>query len=366
MISSINVPPLWLPAICAALLTAFCLILLIRLAPLLGLMDIPSGRKDHAEPTPLVGGVAIVLSLLSTGVLLRLDLGPLTLLICALVVFVVGLMDDFRDLSQYPRFAAQALACVLVLWLIDIPLRTVGNLMGFGPIGLWVFALPMTVFAIVGVINAVNMSDGLDGLAGSQSLVAALAYAFAAHVSGLAPQAQLFLALAGGLAAFLAFNMRLPWRPRARVFLGDAGSMTVGFLLGWAAVDLTQGAGRTLPPICALWVIVIPLCDTVSLILRRRAAGRSPMKPDREHLHHQLLARGFTVSQTVTILAGASVVCAAIGMGGWLIGVPEPILFGLFVALFLGHHFSSIRFWRRLNKPASAPICAEERMKVVP
>lgn len=366
MIESLNVSPIWLPAICALLLTALSLMFLIRLAPLLGLMDIPTGRKDHAQPTPLVGGVAIMLSLLATAVIFRIESNTLALLICAMLVFLAGLMDDFRELSQYPRFAAQIIACALVLSLVDVPLRTVGNLLGFGPIGLWVFAYPVTVFAIVGVINAVNMSDGLDGLAGSQCLVAALAYAFAAQMSGLTAQAQVSMALAGGLMAFLVFNLRVPWRNKASVFLGDAGSMTIGFLLGWAAVDLTQGPGRTMPPICALWVVVLPLCDTVSLMLRRRAAGRSPMKPDREHIHHQLLARGFTVSQTVAILAGASALCASVGIGGWMIGTPEPILFGLFVILFLSHHYSSKRFWTQFHAKARETGMTEQSARISP
>lgn len=341
--------PIWLGPVCAFLVTALALVFLARLGPALGLMDHPGGRKDHASPTPVVGGIAIMLSVLSTAALLRLELPVLSLLVCAMLVFLAGLLDDMREISQWPRFAAQVLACVLVLWLADTPLRSVGNLFGFGSIGLWVFALPMTVFAIVGVINAVNMSDGLDGLAGSQCLIAALAYAMVAAHTGLAGQLNMLLILAGGLAAFLLFNMRFPWQSRAKVFMGDAGSMTLGFLLGWTAIELTQGQGRSFPPICALWIIVIPLCDTVSLILRRRAAGRSPFNPDREHLHHQLLARGFTVSQTVALLATGGLLTSLIGVGGWRLGVPEPILFLLFVALFVAHHQSSKRFWKQFR-----------------
>jgi UDP-GlcNAc:undecaprenyl-phosphate/decaprenyl-phosphate GlcNAc-1-phosphate transferase len=346
--------PFWLPAICACLVSALALIFLIRLAPLTGPMDIPQGRKSHDQPTPLVGGIAIMAALLVTAVLLRFDISVLTLLVCSLLVFLAGVVDDFREISQYPRFAAQILACGLVLWLLNVPLRSVGDLFGVGPIGLWVFALPMTVFAVVGVTNATNMGDGMDGLAGSQALIAALAFATAAHLSGLAAQAQLMLSLAGALAAFLAFNLRLPWQRRARTFLGDAGSMSIGFLLGWTAVDLTQGTGRSLHPISALWVVVIPLCDTVSLILRRKAAGRSPMQPDMEHLHHQLLACGFSVTHTVMLISGAGLICSVIGVGGWLVGVPEPVLFALFVALFLGHHFQSKHFWRTRAREDSA------------
>lgn len=338
---------IWLIPVTACMFAAIFLPILIRLAPHMGLLDHPGGRKDHACATPVVGGIAILSAVLVTCMLLKFDSHVVTLLICAVPVFLAGMLDDMRELPQYPRFAAQILACGLVLWLLEIPLRSVGNLLGLGPIGLWIFAYPMTVFAVVGVINAVNMSDGLDGLAGMQCLIAVSAYGWVAHVSGQASHVALMLALGGALVAFLALNLRLPWQTRAQAFMGDAGSMTIGFLLGWMAVDLTQGAGHSFPPICALWVVVIPLCDTVSLILRRRAAGRSPMAPDREHLHHQLLARGHSVSRTVLLLAIANAVCALIGIGGWMLSVPEPLLFALFVALFLAHHHSSKRFWKR-------------------
>lgn len=353
-------------ALCAALCGAATLPLLIRLAPTIGLMDAPAGRKDHDRPTPLVGGIAIMLALIVTSILLRLDMRLITLLVCGLLVFVAGVFDDLREISQYPRFAAQIIACCLVLWLLDTPLRSVGNLLGLGPIGLWVFALPMTVFAVVGVINAFNMSDGLDGLAGTQSLIATLAFAIAASLSGLTGHANFLIALAGALGAFLLFNLRLPWQPRARTFLGDAGSMTLGFILGWTAVELTQGLDRSFPPICALWIVVIPLCDTVSLVLRRRKAGRSPFDPDREHLHHQLLQRGYSVNQVVGIVAAASLLTSSVGLCGWLLGVPEPVLFVLFVGLFLWHHLYSKRFWARVNSQLGKSAARADDQVVLP
>lgn len=337
--------PYFLAALCAFCSATAALLILRRLAPALGLVDVPGGRKDHAQPTPVVGGIAIMAGMLACASLLRFDAMSLALLICSLAVFLAGLLDDMREISQYPRFAAQIIACVAFVWLVDIPLRSVGNLIGTGNIGLWIFVYPMTVFAVVGVINAINMSDGLDGLAGGQGLVTAVAVALAAHWSGLADLALLFAALAASLAAFLAFNMRFPWQKRASVFLGDAGSMTLGFLFGWAAVLLTQGADRSMPPICALWLVVIPLCDTVSLMLRRRSAGRSPFNPDREHLHHQLLARGYSPGQTSWLLIVAAAATSGVGLAGWRLQVPEPALFALFVALFITHHRLSKRFW---------------------
>jgi UDP-GlcNAc:undecaprenyl-phosphate GlcNAc-1-phosphate transferase len=345
----------WLIPIAAALVATFVILILRRLAPTLGLVDQPGGRKDHATPTPLVGGIAIFAALLFVA-LLRADATMQPFLIAAGMVALVGMIDDMQELRTLPRFMAQIAACLIMIYAADVQLSSVGNLMGWGPIGLSFFVVPMTVFAVVGVINAINMSDGMDGLAGTQGLIAVGWYAFAAFFLGLTSQLQMLLALGGGLAAFLLFNLRFPWQPRASVFMGDAGSMFLGFTLGWTAVDLTQGPGHSLPPISALWVIVIPLCDTVSLILRRLKAGRSPLTPDRQHLHHLLLAKGFSPSQTVLILAVAGLVTGGFGVGGWLLGMPEPVMFGCFVALYIVYHRTMKHAWAALEAAQSQPV----------
>ena len=155
--------------------------------------------------------------------------------------------------------------------------------------------------------------------------------------------------LCGGLAGFLLFNVRTPWQPRARVFLGDAGSTLLGFALAWLAIDLTQGPTRTMPPIAALWVVLLPLADTVSLMARRRSRGQSPFHPDREHIHHFLLAHGFTVSEVLLMLVGVSAFFGAVGVVGWRMGVPEPVLFWVFCSLFFAYHYAIKDAWKRLD-----------------
>ena len=139
------------------------------------------------------------------------------------------------------------------------------------------------------------------------------------------------------------------WRKRAAVFLGDAGSMLMGFLLAWFAIDLSSdahGLAQPLPPICALWVVVIPLCDCVSLMWRRHQSGLGAFNADRQHLHHWLLDRGYTVTQANLLMLLASTFCAAVGVGGWKFNVPEPVLFIAFVAVFLFHHLHMSRYFR--------------------
>jgi UDP-GlcNAc:undecaprenyl-phosphate GlcNAc-1-phosphate transferase len=338
-------------AIDAVSLAAFAIVatlVLAYLAPAVGLVDHPGGRKDHDGAVPVVGGIALVLTLLYAVFVFRTPTVHPAFLGAAAILVLVSVWDDWKDLHHIPRFIAQIAAVLIMVYGAGVELRSVGDLVGWRSIGLSVFTVPMTVFAVVGVINAVNMIDGMDGLAGSTSLVSLAWFGVAATLSGLSAQAGLAWVLCGGLAGFLLLNLRLPWQPRARVFLGDAGSTLLGFALAWLAIDLTQGPGRTMPPIAALWVVLLPLADTVSLMARRRARGHSPFHPDREHIHHFLLAHGFSVSGALGVLVTASIVFGAVGVGAWQMGVPEPVLFALFFFGFFAYHYAIKRAWGRL------------------
>jgi UDP-GlcNAc:undecaprenyl-phosphate GlcNAc-1-phosphate transferase len=243
-----------------------------------------------------------------------------------------------------------------------VKLLSVGNLIGFGPIGTSMFAPFITVFAIIGVINAINMADGIDGNAGFISLITFLAYAYVARESLLWDQYKMLLALTGGTAAFLTLNARSPWLKQAKTFLGDSGSMVIGLTIAWFAIDLTQGNARTFSPICALWVVVIPLCDCVSLMIRRSMAGGSMLAADRQHLHHYLLMRGLSVGQATMISAAGNVLCAAIGLAGWKLRIPEPVMFAGFVALFIAYHLQMAHVFRAATDGKMVPDSARPEM----
>lgn len=325
--------------------TSLVLQFLIRVAPALRLMDHPGGRKSHVGTTPVVGGLSIAVVFIAA--LPQLDTQTWVVMVIAIsMLLVVGVLDDIHDLSPPPKFLIQACAALAMFYLADVKLMTVGNLIGTGPIGMWLFAPAISAFAVIGVINALNMADGIDGHAGFISLIAFLAYAYVARESALWDQYRTLLVLAGAVAAFLALNLRSPWLKQAKTFLGDSGSMVMGFLIATFAIDLSHGAGRTFSPICALWVVVIPLCDCVSLMIRRKLAGRSMFAADRYHFHHFLLERGFSVGQATMVSASANGVCAAIGVLGWKMSIPEPIMFAGFVALFIGYHWYMSRVSR--------------------
>jgi UDP-GlcNAc:undecaprenyl-phosphate GlcNAc-1-phosphate transferase len=218
----------------------------------------------------------------------------------------------------------------------------------------------MTVFAVLGVINAMNMIDGADGLASGLALIALLA--FAAILSADAGLGGTLLpALVAAVAGFMVFSLRTPWRKRASVFIGDAGSMLLGFALAWYAVDLAS-VRDAMTPITAVWILAIPLMDTVSLMVRRMLKGVSPFAADREHLHHILQRVGFTHGQTVAILLGISLLLSAIGVAGWRLGVPEYAMFYAFMALFALYLYGVLHAWKLMKAVRKAHDAVEQHV----
>lgn len=340
----------------AMLASALALTALMRAAPRLGWLDRPDLRKPHTQPVPPIGGVAWLLGLGTA--LLTLPAGPelLPWLLLLGAMLCTGLIDDLRPLPSTLRLALQAGVAVLAtLWLAK--LHSLGVLLpGLPAFDLGWAAAGVTVFALVGVINASNMADGMDGLAGSYLLICLLTLA---GLHGWQGDGQLAALAVAALLPFLVCNLRLPWQPRARVFFGDAGSMSAGLLVGLLLVRATQGPAAVFAPATALWLFAVPLIDTVSVMLRRMAAGRSPLAPDQQHVHHLLLRAGLPVAAAWAVLVMVALACA--GFGAWCAVVQAPAYaqFLGFMGLALGYHFwvcRGLRIGRMLGRPLRAAL----------
>ena len=336
------------------LLTLLVTLALIRVAPTLKLLDYPGGRKAHIGTTPVVGGLSITFVCIIALFVLKTQ-SWIAMCVAISILLAIGTLDDIYDLPPTPKLLAQASAVFVMFYVANVKLLTVGNLLGTGAIGTWMLAPVITTFAVIGVINAINMADGIDGHAGFISLIGLLTYAYVAHESALPDQFAVLLTLAGAVGAFLVFNARSPWVKRAKTFLGDAGSMMLGFTLAYFAIDISQGTGRSFPPICALWVVVIPLCDCVSLMIRRKLAGGSMFAADRNHLHHYLLSFRLSVGQATMVSAVASLVCASIGVAAWKLKIPEPAIFAAFVVFFIVYHVHMTRVFGNMGQRDQKP-----------
>ncbi len=324
----------------AALLTALLIVWLRRPALRIGLVDHPGGRKRHGDTVPLTGGVAIVIATMVALALSSHKMGDFQVLfVAALVLAAIGVLDDIGEVSPRTKLGAQVFAAVLMTSWGNHFLTGLGDILARGPIDLANWAIPLTVFATVAVINGINMFDGLDGLAGGLVLGVLGYFALFAWLLPDANALKLLLVLAGAVAGFLMFNAPTPWRGRRRVFMGDAGSLVLGFVVAWFTIDLTQREAPldAPPPVVMLWVVAIVLFDVFTVTVRRVMRRRDPAAPDRAHLHHLLLRRGFSSGQTVLIIIGANVLLGGLGVVGWRAGLSEPVLFGGFVLLGLAY-----------------------------
>lgn len=352
---------LLVPAVVALSTTYAATLLLERLAASLGLIDRPDARKGHDLPTPAVGGLAMLVGLCAAVLLVPEVLPNPWVLSVAFAFSVLGAIDD-----RAPRPARERLIVQLGLAVISsaaggLVIQELGSIGPNGPVVLAGLAIPFTVFAVLGMVNATNMLDGIDGLLGSISLVQFAAFAACAAWLGDERLTTLSTIAMAVLAAFLFFNLRHPLRTRARVFMGDAGSMLIGFGAVWTATELTQRPGG-LSPVCALWICALPILDCTAVVVARVRAGRSPMSAGRDHIHHVLAAAGLKVPLIVLLETMASVAAASFGLLGWLRDWPEPSMALAFVALaaaVLLWHGSALRH-AAPNDSAEAPTNGQE------
>jgi len=303
---------------------------LVSMANVVGIMDLPTDRKQHGHPVPLVGGLAIFLSLV--GISLYLNAFG-WLLSCAGLLLLVGVLDDKFDLGVRLRLLTQLGMTVLMGLGSGVWINSLGTFWGL-QIDLGYAAVPFTIFAVVGLTNAFNMLDGIDGLASGHGIITIVSLLVAGLLTTQPFQVSWILGLLAAIAAFWLINMQVvTWLPR--VFLGDAGSTVLGFVFAWLLIGYSQKPWGVMEPVMVLWCISIPAIDTVSVIIRRLKQKRSPFSPDRTHLHHLLLDAGVSARKTLWLLLGLTLAANLIGLVATkILGVEAGfILFVLFLVL---------------------------------
>ena len=285
----------FLQLILAATVSMLVIPIVRRLAPRLGLVDLPDPRKVHTIPIPRVGGWGITLGILLP-LLLTVEHDRLvqSFLVGCATLFAFGVWDDARSIGHWKKFLGQLITAGLVvywgdLWVSRMPFMEVA-------IPAWI-GKPFTMFALIGVINAINHSDGLDGLAGGEAMLSLLALA----ALGFASKSILMLSIAaatiGGIFGFLRYNSH-----PAYVFMGDCGSQVLGFTLGFLVVYLTQTADMEVSAALPLLILGVPLADIISVLYQRISGGMNWFKATRNHLHHRLMQIGFDHHETVMII----------------------------------------------------------------
>jgi UDP-N-acetylmuramyl pentapeptide phosphotransferase/UDP-N-acetylglucosamine-1-phosphate transferase len=296
------------------ILTSFMIVLLatpsfITVAKKKHLFDEPSeDRKLHTESTPSMGGMMIFSGTLFSFLLWlpSKEIGVIKFLVPAmLIMFFVGMKDDIIGTAPVKKLAANLFVAFIMVLMADVRLTSLHGLFGIREIPDWA-GIMLSVFTYIVVINAFNLIDGVDGLASGVGLIASTLFGFWFYFAGDLTYAVISFALAGGLLGFLIFNFN-----PAKIFMGDSGSLTIGFLIAVLAIELVEyDSTLVLPkainhiskPILAMCILVYPLTDTIRVFTLRAMKGISPFTADRNHIHHRLIDLGLSQKQTVIII----------------------------------------------------------------
>ena len=321
-----------------ALTTTFLAISLLRnLAIRIDLVDYPNNRKPHTGSVPLIGGIAMYIGLVVSILATKIDLNQYNyFLLGSLIIVMIGVLDDFRNISVSLRIIFQALVAIIIVTAGSVVIESLGDILWVGNIVLNEWAYFVTIIAIIAGMNAVNMTDGIHGLAGGNSLITFLAIVFLSRELDWHLQTSVMISLlfCAVLPIFLIHNLCLGVDKSKRIFMGDAGSMLIGLTIAWVLIDLSQGENRIFAPVTALWLFAMPLIEMVSAVVRRLTSGKSPFDADLNHIHHIILRSGIREKYTLLLMLLVSLLMAVIGILGELYGVAEWVMFSGFTIVF--------------------------------
>jgi UDP-GlcNAc:undecaprenyl-phosphate/decaprenyl-phosphate GlcNAc-1-phosphate transferase len=293
----------------AFVVTLIIIPLIISLIKKYGLYDLPNARKEHSLPVPSMGGIAIIAGMMMALVLwfpFNNQMPQICFFFSIAVLFGLGIMDDLKDLSARYKFIIQA-GLALMIALSGIRITSFDGLFGINELH-YVAQYTFTLLAIVGITNAFNMIDGIDGLAGGLGFMSLVTLGIFLTMSGDANTALIAFALAGGILAFLYFNFN-----PARIFMGDTGSLVLGFVIAVLCIRLLRvnvTAAKpilTHAPVFVLGIVLIPVFDTLRVFVLRIWQGKSPFVADKTHIHHLLTNAGYShafVARLICFLHG--------------------------------------------------------------
>ena len=346
------------------LLSMFITIALIpilrRYAVRMSCIDEPCERKVHISPVPKVGGIAMAVGALAPVVLSAgADRAVLSILIGTGVIAIFGFMDDMKEFGYRAKFAGQLAAVLVVIFFGGVKICGLGALLPDGMLLPNWLAVLVTLVVFIGVTNAVNLADGLDGLAGGLMLLCFLCIGFLAYQGGYTALTLLAAATAGAIFGFLRFNTH-----PAVIFMGDAGSQMLGFLAITMTVTITQGS-TVYSPLFPLLLLGLPITDTLAVMAERIHHGKSPFVADKNHLHHKLLRLGLFHTEAVFVLYvfQAALVTAAFFLrfySDWSLLLVYLLFAGSVLAFFYAAEKNS---WR-LERPGVLDRVIKDRLKI--
>ncbi|TJX13392.1 undecaprenyl/decaprenyl-phosphate alpha-N-acetylglucosaminyl 1-phosphate transferase [Tissierella creatinini] len=293
-----------LPFIIAIIISLILTPLIRKFAFKIGAIDIPKDeRRVHKEPMPLMGGLAIYFAVVITSLIfIPIDKTLISVLVGGTIILISGMIDDRKGMSPKLKLLFQIVAgLVLIAGDVKVDFFTNPFTINNDLIYLNWLSIPITLFWVVGITNTLNLIDGLDGLAAGVAMISALSLTFVAEKFGYTTVILISAIVAGSTLGFLPFNFN-----PAKIFMGDTGALFLGFMLAAVSIEGVMKSVATIAFIVPIIILGVPIFDTTFAIFRRLLSGRSIMSADKGHLHHRLLARGFSQKKTVLILYAIS------------------------------------------------------------
>lgn len=321
---------------CVAFISVIIITLpLCKLALAAGFVDEPGGRKDHALPIPPIGGLIIFPIFIAVSIISGFDIYTYWPLYLALtMVLVTGAIDDRLTVPPWIKFAVHIGASAVIVIFGEARLYDLGDLFGLGLVELGLLSIPFSILCVALLINAMNLIDGLDGLSGGIALMSLLWLCIASSQGAAMQELSVVMSV---IAGFLFFNMRSPFNKRARLFMGDAGSMGLGIIMSWYCIGLAQGLDKIIEPVSVAWIIVLPIMDAWGQFVRRVAQGKHPFDADRGHFHHHFIDAGFSPGYATLLIVAYHFILGGIGYLGFALGLPPALLSVFWAALFVTH-----------------------------
>lgn len=338
--------PIYSWAFAVALIVALTITpMVILLAKKTGAMDAPNARKVHKKPIPRIGGLAIYAGFMASIIFVVIKYGldaemireTVGLMLSGTLIVALGLVDDYKNLPAKVKLLGQICAAAMLVLVFDVRIDFVTD-----PFGDYIYldnfpiphlAIPVTMFWLVGLTNTVNLIDGLDGLAAGVAAIASFTILLVALEQGFILVGVMTAALAGAAVGFLKYNFN-----PAEIFMGDTGSMFLGFMLAGISVTGAVKSVATIALVVPIFALGLPILDTTFAIVRRVRGGVPIFKPDKGHLHHRLLSVGFTQRQAVLLMYVISALfgLSAIALTAVSYQIAALILFIVVMGIFYG------------------------------
>ena len=308
------------------------ILFLSTIARKINLVDIPNERKIHTGKIPLIGGLAIYINLILF-IFLKNDIYFFDVIILtSFIVILVGLVDDLKDIGITIRLIFLLITSLIIIG-SGLSITNIGNYYYFNPIQLGIFGILLTVLSVVGLTNAINFLDGIDGLSSGTVLVSLTSIIIYGKFFNQYQDYEILYVLICILLVFLFFNFGV--LKKFKVFLGDSGSILIGFILSWLLIYYSHPDVNAIHPVLTLWCVSLPVYDLIGVVIKRIINKKNPFRPDRSHIHHLLIQYGLSNNQTFFIIIFFNLLFTFIGAISFYFSGPLETLLLFFIILLL-------------------------------